>query len=1093
MKKLLLLLQVLAISIYSYSIDITNLKFERITSDNGLSQNVVEKIFQDSKGYIWIATRDGVNRYDGMEFHVFRNDRNDSNSLASNWVTAIAEDADGRLWFGTDGLNYYDPVQDKLFRVPLSDGSATMYQGGRVYDIIVDYDNTLWLATAHGLAHYFPDRNEFKTYIIDEASGVDLRYSNSLLLTSDNTLFIGSAEFDPLFEFDRAKDSFIEHPYKKDFFGNNYKKNITEGPDGRLYIGSEEGCLHIYDYHTGLSEILPLGGENGLHHNSIKTGVQVLSDDMVLIGTDGQGIHIYNPLDRTMKYMKNSETNDKSLSSNAVFDIFVDDHGNLWVGHYGTGLSVWKKHKEKFRSYLPNPADPNSINSGVILSVFQDSKERIWIGYDGSGLSLFNEEENTFTHYRYHGDLDGSLSTDVIVCIDEDPDGNLLLGTYGGGLMVFNPELGKVIEYLGEADGLPNPHVWDIQKDYKGNYWLAILGVGYSIYNPSDKSFETFYYGDERVHSNVIFGIKEFKPDEMWFGAEQQGAMSYDFALNKSTNYSAFDHADVKLSSSRIKDIVFQDDSLVWFATDGGGINRFNRNTKEVKVYTKEEGLAANAIMGILLDDHGNVWASSTAGLIKLKPSTGMVLNYDKSKGLQGNEFKYNAQFKLSDGRMIFGGPNGITIFHPDSVKTSIVQPKLVFTDLLIFNKSVDIGTEDSPLKNHINYTDRIKLRNKHRVFTIEFASLDYTNADKNTYEYKLEGFDEEWVVAGNRNFASYTNLPAGKYTFMVKGSNSDGAWSNSASRSIEIKVLPPWYRSIVFMLSVVVLLVLGIVKYIKKREESAKEEKLLLQRKIDEGQKVIDTKLKEIEQQQEEIRIRDINEKEIRFLNEGLAHFGQLISKSRNNLNELAQVIISELVKYVGADVGAIFIAEKDASNQNILKVRGQYCMDKNIQARDGILEGEGYVGTCFAKLETLSIDDLPDGYISLSSGLGEVVVRNDVFEPIEEEEVGLGVIEVASIKKLPKYKVDFIKKIAQTIASVFALEKANDQTKQLLEENERKTEEIMTHEEELRIHIEELQASQEASSRREEDLIKELEQKSQTIIELKDKLGEK
>lgn len=1092
MKRLVCAFMLVLIVVAAYSLETSNIKFERITSDDGLSQNVVEKIFQDSKGYIWIATRDGIDRYDGIGFYAFKNDRNDTNSLVSNWVTAVAEDADGRIWIGTDGLNYYDPVTDEMKRIPLSDGSEGMYHGGRVYDILLDSDNTLWLATAHGLAHYFPDKKEFVTYVFDESSGIDLRYSNSLALTRDNRLFIGSADFDVLFEYDRANDNFKEHQYKIDYFGGNYRKGIVEANDGRLYISAEEGGVHIYNYHTGESELIPvgIGVENALHGKSVKTAVQVISDDMILIGTDGQGIHIYNPLNRTMRYMKNNEADANSLSSNAIFDIMLDDHGNLWVGHYGTGLSVWKKHKEKFRSYLPNPSDPQSISAGVVLSVFQDSKDRVWVGYDGGGLSLFNLAEGTFSHFKHQEGVEGTLSTDVIVCIEEFENGNILLGTYGGGLMVFNPELGKVTEYYNTDHGLSNIHIWDIERDYEGNYWLAILGIGYTKFYTENRTFENYLHSDERVHSNVIFNIKEFKPGQIWFGSEQEGISTFDFTLNERVIYTNADYADVHLTSNKIKDIVFQD-SIVWIATDGGGINRLSLNSNKVKAYTKEDGLASNAIMGILIDDHGIVWASSTAGLIKFNPSNGMIVNYDKSKGLQGNEFKYNAQVKLSDGRMIFGGPNGITIFHPDSVKTSIVQPKLVFTDLRIFNKTVEIGTEDSPLTKHINYTERLKLRNKHRVFTIEFSSLDYTNSDKNNYQYKLEGFDDEWVEAGNKNFASYTNLPAGKYVFKAKGSNSDGAWSETAERSIEIKVLPPWYRTKLFILTVLILLVYSVVKFVKKREAAAKHEKQVLQNKVDEGQKMIDAKLKEIEEQQEEIRIRDINEKEIKFLNRGLAHFGQIIAKNRSNLEKLAQEVISELVNYVDAELGAIFIVEQDADNKVILKPFGQYCMNYNIEVHEGIYEGEGYVGTCYSSGQALIIDNLPEGYLNLESGLGEINIQNDIFEPITEDEAVLGVIEIASIDKLDEYKMEFVKKIAQTVASVFALEKANYKTKKLLEENERKTEDIMAHEEELNIHIEELQASQEASARREEELVKELENKNKRQEELEEELN--
>ncbi len=1089
MKQILLLKAFLIIPILSYAIDIINIKFDHLNVDNGLSQSTVECIIQDSQGYIWIGTRDGLNKYDGFKFEIFQSDREDTNSLASSWVTSLAEDAEGNIWIGSNGLNVYNPKLDKLTRIVTNPDDEYSYHGGKIYDIVLDNDNSLWLATVNGLVHYIPETKTFKTFNNISTTGDQSgNIVYSVIVTKDNRFFVAT-QADPLFEFNRKTETFIEHNYKLKFAGANFKKKIQEDLNGLLYIGSEGAAIHIYNPTTQETEFIDVGA-NSLNSLNVKTKVLPISKDEVLIGTDGGGINIYNPISKAFKYLRNDPVNPYSLSDNAIYSMIEDMHGNIWVGHYGTGISLWKKNKYKFQSFFHNPFDSLTISNGVVLAIFQDSKDRIWIGIDGGGLNQFDISSQTFKHYRRIEGLSSSLTSDVIISIAETDSGELLLGTFAGGLMVFDPELGEVIKSYQMADGLSAAHIWDITRDSEGKFWLSTLGQGYDEFDPTTESFVNHVWGeDPNACSNVIYSITEAPDGKMWFGTENSGICVLNKQDGTMKTYSVNENDINSISSNNIKCILFQD-NYAWIAT-GAGLNRLDLRNDSIKVYTTKDRLSSNALMGILEDNNGQLWISSTNGLMKFNPGTEMIVSYDKSQGLQGSEFKYNSQFILKDGRMLFGGVNGLTLFDPDAIIASPVIPKVVFTNLLVNNSQVEIGAKGSPLKQHINNTSKIKFRHQDRVITLEFASLDYTSPSKNKYRYMLEGFDKDWVNIDNRNFVSYNNLSPGKYIFHLKGSNSDGVWSTNV-RSIDIIIRPPWYKTKAFILLAITLIALGVWVFVRERIRKAKLEKTALQKRIDEGQAIIDSKLKEIEEQQEQIKNKNEQEKEIRFQTDGLAKFSTIISQSRNDLKQLSGKIISELITYVGANAGALYVADKDEDNMtNSLRIYGQYCYDGEIETKDKILVGEGYIGTAYLQKQTIVIDDLSKNYIKIGSGLGLISAKYNVIEPIIEEEEAMGAIEIASLEKLPKYKLEFIKQIAKTFASLLAIEQANDKSKKLLEENKQQTEEILSQEEELRQNLEELQTTQEMSQRRELELKKEVEEKNKIIEYLQKKMN--
>jgi ligand-binding sensor domain-containing protein len=1091
MKRLAFLMIALICLSSAFSTDISKIKFEYLTVDDGLSQGIVEDILQDRQGFMWFATHDGLNRYDGIQFTVFRNERDDPQSLAANWIISLAEDKTGNIWIGSQGLNQYDPVMNRMTRIPVNADDQNAYQGGRVDNITVDFDSTIWFSTINGLAHYFPKQNRFKTYKHDPNNPKSIGTTNvsSTFLTRDNRLFV-STNSDPIYEYDRKTDSFKEISYKLAYQGKNSGKYIQEDLQGSLYIIAEFSGVHILNLATGEIKFMDKK-VGGLNTENIRTRVLRVGPDEMWIGTDGGGINIYNPLTETMQYLMADTKSNNSLSGNAILCIYQDRDMNIWVGHYGSGISVWKRNKEKFVSYSHNPLNPASINKEIVSAIYEDSRGRIWIGQDGGGLSLFNEAEKSFEHIRYRAGVPGSLTSDVILAIHEDPSGNLLLGTYAGGLMVYDPDAGRVIKAFNSSNGMASDHVYTIFKDSKGRYWFSDNRSGFSFYDPVNYTFENIGPSSEGISScsNQVLDIVEDPAGKIWIGTENAGFCIIDYDKKETKSYRFDINNKNSLSYNDVKSIVFID-NYAWIATNGGGLNRMDTKTDSFKVFTLAEGLSSNALMGLLKDTNNNLWISSTRGLMKFNTKTGEVEIFDKSQGIQGSEFKFNSQIVLRDGRMMFGGVNGLTVFHPDSIKNSTIIPKVAFTDFKIFDKSVIPGIKGSPLSKSINFTSFIKLNHKQSVFTIEFASLDYNAPAKNRYMYKLEGFDDNWNNAGNRRSVTYTNLDAGKYTFLIKGSNSDGVWNNVA-RKIVLRIRPPWYMTkfaiVIFLLAIILL----IVYYIKQREKQSVHDKLILEQKIQEAQAELKGKAHKLEEQQEEIRRRDEAEKDIRFFSDGIALLSDIIAKKRRDLEDLATAIISELVRYINAKAGGIFVMDDSDPQHIVLRAAGEFCLSSDKGINQMFEVGEGNIGTCYVEKQTLKMDNIPDGYVVLRSGLGSISLHHAIYVPIIQDKSCVGVIEIASTGKLPDHKVTFVEKIAESLASIIMITKANEKTNNMLEQNNAQAEELRAQEEEMRQNLEELMATQEESQRKEKEILAELVSKTTMVKKLQEELA--
>jgi hypothetical protein len=482
-------------------------------------------------------------------------------------------------------------------------------------------------------------------------------------------------------------------------------------------------------------------------------------------------------------------------------------------------------------------------------------------------------------------------------------------------------------------------------------------------------------------------------------------------------------------------------------------------------------------IYGIFEDGKSNLWMSTNNGIIQFNPQTRFLKQYTIEDGLQSNEFNGGAYFRNPEGEIFFGGYFGFNSFFPEKIRLDTIAPAIILTDLQIKHESVQPGIK-SPIKKQIGEADEIILNYQQNNFTIYFAALHFANPSQNKYKYKLEGYDKDWINLGNKRFVSFTGLPYRKYFLMIQAANCDGKW-NETGISIKIRIKPPlmgtWGARIIIILLLAGLIFYAI-RYWLKREEIQKqklEERVSLStRELEMAREKLEKQKEEIIIQKQELKLREKDQEELLWFNQGISTFSEYISKNKDDLKLLSEQLIMKLVEYIEGQQGGVFLLNDDDENDIHLELVAHYAYNiERLNTR--FLPGEGYVGTCFVEKQFIEIDDLPEGYSILRSGLGEKQLKHLLLAPLKVNEVAVGVIEIASFRKIKGYKVAFVEKLCETFASTVSTEKSNAKLKKLIDQTRKQAEELQEGEEELRQNLEEMQATQEESGRREDELI--------------------
>ena len=819
---------------------------------------------------MWFGTEDGLNKYDGYRFTIYRPEPENPNSMNDNIILSIYEDMERRLWIGTNGggINIFDREKEQFFHFRHDPDKPDSLSSGSVNCIYEDRRGNLWIGTGGGGLDILVSGGEKGTrpvfahyqHLSNNPNSLSNNLVTSIYEDQRGILWIGTAG-EGLNKMLAADDkysppSFIHYKAKPNDPNTQGLNNITainEDLHGTLWIGTQDGLFaFVQEKETFISFKARPGDTNCISHNYVR---RIYKDNtgVLWIGTDGGGINKLVPGKNKDSapifiHYQYDPNNPNCLSNNAVESLFEDRSGVLWIGVYHGGLNKlilrdtggFDREREQFVHYQTIPNNPNSLSHNAVNAICVDCRGILWVGTDGGGLNKIvppskNGESLTFHHYCFEPKNPNSLSDNIVTSICEDHLGTLWIGTYTGGLNKLVPVEYKNSSHTsfthykrepGNPRSLSNDFVMSIYEDRSGILWIGTIGGGLNWNNRKNDTFiryETDPDDSSSLSNNNVYAIYEDRAGNLWVGTlNGLNKLGPRPNRNEYAKLSFIRHQNdpekpSSISSNFVR-VIYEDRAgVLWIGTNGGGLNKLLPGDNPGAAatfshYREKDGLPNNVILGILEDNQGNLWLSTNKGLSKFNPKSSTFKNFYRRDGLQSDEFNRGAFFKSKSGEMFFGGNNGFNIFFPGRIKGNLHVPPIVITDFQVFNKSLPIGKLENGrtiLKKFITESREIKLSYKDYVFSFQFAALHYVNPSKNRYAYIMEGLETEWNYVGARHFVTYTTLPSGNYVFRVKGSNNDGVW-NEEGISLKITILPPFWKTWWFIGLVVVVILLS-------------------------------------------------------------------------------------------------------------------------------------------------------------------------------------------------------------------------------------------------------------------------------------------
>ena len=890
---LVLLFQTISLCVFAQN---QPLHFQRIGSRANLSELNINTIFQDSHGFIWAGTLDGLNRFDGNKFKIFRNSVTDSTSISSNYITHIAEDKNGDLWVAAlgGGLNKYDRKKNHFYHYRHNKNNANTIASNNITKLVFDKTGNLWIGYQEdGIDEYRVGKKRFAHYKHNSNDPGSLSDNSirSICVDGYNNLWVGTIN-GGLNLFNSSTKTFTRFMHDDKIEGSISVNNVNcifEDSSHRLWVGSSDGGgLNLYDSNTHTFKHFKNdpGNSNSISGNSIQS-IAEDSDQNLWIGIENGGLSIFNYTQNKFTRHYQDDIDNSSIASNSVDVILKDNVGNMWIGTFASGISLYKKIKENFAHYK-HTAQAGSLSNNYVLGFYQDKTGNIWIGTDGGGLNLFDPIKGTFTTYKHQENNKNSIAGNYVLAIQEDDKDNLWIGTWGNGISVMNTRTHQFKSYHhnpNDSSSLAGDNVYALTATPDHKIWIGTFGQGLDLYDSKTNKFKHYRHnaGDPKSLSddNVNSLLADSKGN-LWVGTSDGGLDLFDPQTGKFTIYE-HDPSKNSISDNAVLDLLEDQAGYIWICTFDG-LNRFDPKTGKFVVFKTNDGLPNNYTYAIEEDNSGNFWISTNTGISKYNPVTKKFKNFTVDDGLQADEFKAKSALKSKDGRLYFGGVNGFNVFDPEKIVAGHYNPPLVLTDFQIFNNSIPVAINDkdpSPLKQDISVTKAITVNYDQSVISFEFVSLDYALSSRSVYAYQLVGFDKNWNQVGHKNTATYTNLPPGNYTFKVKSHNGDGIWSTH-ELSIELTVLPPFWLTWWFII-LVTLFVFGIIYSLYRlKVNSIIKQKALLEQQVSE-------RTAEVLQQSDELKKQSAD---LQALNEEL----QSQSEELQALNEELLVQSEEL-----------------------------------------------------------------------------------------------------------------------------------------------------------------------------------------------------
>lgn len=822
-----------------------SLKFEHIGTSEGLSQINVATIIQDSRGFMWIGTRDGLNKYDGYSFTTYRHDSQDPRSITSSMVADMAEDKEGNIWLATIiGLNKIERKTGRIFQYKHDDKNPNTISNNILNKLAVDENGNLWIAGQGGLDYLDTRNNTFKHYrhTYNDAGSLSDNNISFVYISADKNVWAGTFA-GGLQLFEKKTGTFKKYQYDlqnpKSISSNNISC-IFEDSRHRLWVGTQNAGLNLFDapnkrfiryQHND-------GAKNGISSNNI---LCLNADDNgnLWIGSDNGGLCILNPETGSIAHYQHDDIDKNSINGNTLYSICKDRLGNMWLGAYSGGINVFKRSTASFPHYRHN-SDANSLSNDFVLALYEDPQQNLWVGTDGGGLNKFDHKQGTITHYMQSKTGKNSITGNYVLTVNQDYEGDFWIGTWADGLSIFNPET-NVFTNLKHNPNDPNSlggnNIYALIQSKDHTTWIGTYNDGLTHYDKKTKKFTIYKNNPDDPHSlssDRVYSLLEDRNNNLWVGTFDGGLNLLDRRDNKFTRFQ-YNSKKNSISNDNIPDIFEDSKGNIWLSTFSG-LNLFDPVKRHFTNFTKKDGLPSDIIYAVREDDSGKLWISTNNGLSVFDPAKRTFKNYSIEDGLQENEFKSHSSYKGSNNRLYFGGLNGFNAFVPGKIQKPQGFSPLVITAFQLFNKTIAPAkdkNDNSPLKQDIEDTRSVTLNYKQSVVSLEFAALDFASTEKKKYAYILEGFDTEWNYVGSRHTATYTNLPAGTYVFKLKYQNSAGLWS-PVTTGLEIITTPPywltwWFKTLGLILAAVLIYIIFI-----SRVRAIKAQKAILEQQVE-------------------------------------------------------------------------------------------------------------------------------------------------------------------------------------------------------------------------------------------------------------------
>lgn len=816
-----------------------NVFFDHLTTEDGLSQNDINAIYQDAQGFMWFATHDGLNKYDGYEFITYNPDPNRPESINSNLIFNIVGDAKGNLWIGTTGrgINYFDRATEKFRAFRHDDSDPTSLLDDHISTIYKDRNNRLWLGNNKGINMLDLGKpldsavfHSFDFELNEIVPNWDGRRIYTFFESSKNQLLVGGIGGVYKLARDQNGDIYFKGINKQLGLSTSIVTSITEDNEGHLIIGATDGLYaEAHDSKTGkltkiyddyINDIIVDKNHNLWCGSNSGLMLYRISQDSKL--PEYLNTFTYNPLDSN------------SISKNIVTSLAVDHTGIIWIGTNGGGVNKFDPERKRF-DHVRKTLHPNSLSYDKIRSFFEDSNGTLWVGTEGGGLNMhrMDGDHEAYDNFQTFASIPKTFALTETVHKGKK---KLLIGVEGSPslfeLDITHPKTIKERDIKAVNGSVYS--VFSLLTDSAQNIWIGTYGGGLERWIPN--SGETDYRKttfrqrgpkDQGLPSNIIRNIYEDRAGNIWVGtAEGLVKIPFDQRSDEQPEFEIFknDPEDKgSLSHDYILALYESTAGDLWVGTFGGGLNKYIPPTEtqgpRFISYTEAEGLSNNVIKGILEDDDQNLWLSSNQGLSRFDPEQAVFKNYDANDGLQSNEFQELAALKRKNGEMLFGGVNGFNAFYPSDINENTFEAETVLTDFSIFNTPVKVDEKFNNrviLKQPLYETESIALKHWENSFSFQFSSLHFAAPEKNHFAYMLEGFDKDWIYTDyTKRFATYTNLEPGEYTLRVKASNNDDLWDDTPS-SIQIRIVPPFWQTIWAYLLYALLAILALVAYRK-------------------------------------------------------------------------------------------------------------------------------------------------------------------------------------------------------------------------------------------------------------------------------------